>query len=399
MTGRGLLTEQQRRIVTLPTDTNYLVTGPPGSGKTVLLLHRADEILRHQGAPPSKLRVLVFTHILRAYIDSGAETLHLPLEIIQSFYSWVFQLADREGLSRSKATRVEDKCKETLEAAADYFETQQPEPVIDVVLVDEGQDLPSAAYRLLVKASRHVTVFADPTQKLYAGGADLEDAAAILGIRKVGFTLVENLRGSFEVSCLAAQFLSPIARDNYLRMQRKRVIPGTTRVPLLLRATTFDQEWQRIAEILKHEIASNVRVGILVPDNAMVTTAYQALTAAGVPLQKVMARDLAQADFNDLTPKVLTIFSAKGLSFDTVLVPRIVPPHYTHAVAPPAQMLFVACSRAFDWVCLSTIEGKETKELGHLDELLRAGHLVEQRGQATPPALRKGSLPVEDAPF
>jgi superfamily I DNA/RNA helicase len=399
MIGRGLLTEQQEQIVTLPTDRNHLVTGPPGSGKSVLLLHRADEILRNQSVSPSQLRVLVFTHVLRVYMDAGAEALHLPLEIIQSFYSWVFQLADREGLPRSKATRLEDKCKETLETAADYFETQRPEPVFDVVLVDEGQDLPLSAYRLLLKASRHVTVFADSTQKLYLEGANLEDAAAVLGIPNGGFTLAENLRSSVGVARLAAQLLSPAQRDMYLKTQRNRITPGTTRVPLLLRAATFEQEWQRIAEILRHEIASNMRVGILVPDNAMVTCVYRALTAVGLPLQKVMARDPAQADFNDLTPKVLTIFSAKGLSFDTVLVPGITRSHYSHAVTQPTRMLFVACTRALDWVCLSTIEGKEIRELAHLAPLVVAGHLAEQRGPIRPAAIRGVDLPVEDAPF
>jgi superfamily I DNA/RNA helicase len=399
MIGRGLLTEQQERIVTLPTDRNHLVTGPPGSGKTVLLLHRADEILRNQSISPSQLRVLVFTNVLRAYMDAGAEALDLPFEIIQSFYSWVFQLADREGLPRSKAARLEDKCKDTLEAAADYFETQRVEPIFDVVLVDEGQDLPLAAYRLLVKASRHVTVFADPTQKLYAEGANLKDATAVLGIPNGGLTLTENLRSSFGVSRLAAQFLSPAERDIYLQMQRKRVTSGRTRVPLLFRAATSDQEWHRIAEIVRHEIANNMRVGILVPDNAMVTTAYEALMAAGVPLQKVMARDLAPADFNDLTPKVLTVFSAKGLSFDTVLVPRTTRPHYSHAVTQPTRMLFVACTRALDWVCLSTVEGKEIGELEQLAPLVVAGHLTEQRGTPRPRACRESNLPVEDAPF
>jgi superfamily I DNA/RNA helicase len=399
MVGRGLLSEQQERIVTLPTEANHLVTGPPGSGKTVLLLHRADELLRNHHIFPRQLRVLVFTNVLRAYIGAGADALNLPFELIQSFYSWVFQLAEREGLPKSKAAKLEDKCKETLQAVVGHCETEQSVPLLDAVLVDEGQDLPLDAYRLLRKAARHVTVFADSTQTLFAEGADVMDAASALGISKGAITLTENLRSSVGVARLAAQFLSATERTSYLQGQLRHEVAGTTRIPLLLRTISEDDEWERIAEIVREEIARNSRVGILVVDNATVSRAYGALRAAGVPVQRVMAREPAQADFNELTPKILTVFSSKGLSFDTVLVPRITRQHYSHVPTTATQLLFVACTRALDWVCLSTVQGSETKELRLLDELISAGHLIEQHGPARRPSFRHDYLPEEDIPF
>jgi hypothetical protein len=107
---------------------------------------------------------------------------------------------------------------------------------------------------------------------------------------------------------------------------------------------------------------------------------------------------IAQANFNDLTPKVLTVF-AKGLSFDTVLVPRNTRPHYSHAVTQRTRLLFVACTRALDWACLSTVEGNEIGELEELAPLVVAGHLTEQRGMPRPRACTESNLPVEDAPF
>jgi hypothetical protein len=54
---------------------------------------------------------------------------------------------------------------------------------------------------------------------------------------------------------------------------------------------TFDEGWHRMAEVVRQEIANNMRVGILMPDSTMVSCAYDQLTAAGVPIQKVTARD------------------------------------------------------------------------------------------------------------
>jgi hypothetical protein len=62
-------------------------------------------------------------------------------------------------------------------------------------------------------------------------------------------------------------------------------------------------------------------------------------------------------------------------------------------------LLFVACTRALDWVCLSTVEGSEAKELRLLDELISADHLVEQHGPARRPSSRHDYRPEEDLPF
>lgn len=399
MIARELLTEQQERVVALPVAQNQLITGPPGSGKTVLLLHRANHLLRNGNMSTRQLRVLVFTNVLRTYIQAGAEALNLPFETIQSFYSWVFQLADREGLPRSQAERLEDKCKETLESVTRYFETERVSPVLEAVLVDEGQDLPLLAYRLLRNASRHVTVFSDSVQRLYAAGSVMIDAGRILEIRDRAVLLTGNLRSSMGVARLAAQFLPAAERDNYLLPRDRGSVPTRTRTPLLFRTRSEDEEWERVGEIVKQEIGANNRVAILLADNRAVNRAYDALAGSGVPVERVTARQPADADFNGLTPKILTVFSAKGLSFDTVLIPRITRQHYAHAPTTAAQMLFVACTSARDWVCLSTVQGSEIRELRRLEGLVLAGHLIEQGMPARNVCFDNDDVLEQDAPF
>ncbi len=399
MIARELLTEQQERVVALPIDQNQFISGPSGSGKTVVLLHRANHLLRNFKVSPRQLRVLVFTNVLRTYIQAGADALNLPFETIQSFYSWVFQLADREGLPKSQADRLEDKCRETLESVTRYFEEEYMPPVLEAVLVDEGQDLPLAAYRLLRKASRHVTVFADSIQKLYVEGSMMIEAGRTLDIGDRAVRLIGNLRSSIAVARLAVEFLPPAERDDYFHLQEWTSVPTRTRIPLLVRASSEDEEWERVGEIVKQEISANYRVGILLPDNRAVNQAYTALASGGVPVERVTARAPSEADFNGLTPKILTVFSAKGLSFDTVLIPRITRQHYAHAPTTAAQMLFVACTRALDWVCLSTVQGSELRELGQLEGLVLAGRLIEQGASPKNINVQNDDLLEQDAPF
>lgn len=399
MIARELLTEQQKRVVVLPIHQNQFVSGPPGSGKTVVLLHRANHLLRNCNISPRQLRVLVFTNVLRTFIQAGGDALNLPFETIQSFYSWVFQLADREGLPRSQADRLEDKCKETLERVTEYFETESVPPVLDAVLVDEGQDLPLTAYRLLRKASRHVTVFADSVQKLYVGGSMTIEAGRTLEIGDRTVRLIGNLRGGIAIARLAAEFLPAAERDEYLRLHERTSVSIRSRIPLLVRTRSEDEEWERVGEIVKQEISANNRVGILLPDNQTVNRAYAALAGGGVPVERVRARAPSAADFNGLTPKILTVFSAKGLNFDTALIPRITRQHYAHTPTAAAQMLFVACTRALDWVCLSTVQGSEIKELRQLGGLVSTGRLIEQGASPKNVGLQNDDLLEQDAPF
>lgn len=399
MIAREFLTEQQKRIVALPVEQNQFISGPPGCGKTVLLLHRANHLLQSCNLSARQLRVLVFTNVLRAYIQAGGDTLSLPFETVQSFYSWVFQLADREGLPRSQAVRLEEKCKETLEGVTRYFESKQVPPVLEAVLVDEGQDLPLAAYRLLRRASRHVTVFADSTQKLYTEGNLMVEATDILDVNNRAIHLTANLRSNIGVARLAAQFLSDSERDGYLQSCRQGAAQARTRIPLLFRTRSEDEEWERVGEIVKQEIRSNNRTAILLADNATVNRGHAALAGGGIPVEKVTARAPADADFNALTPKILTVFSAKGLSFDTVLIPRITRQHYAHAATAAERMLFVACTRAREWLCLSTVQGSEIRELRRLESLALAGHLIEQEKPLRNVSFEKEDLPEQDAPF
>lgn len=399
MIARELLTEKQERVVALPIDQNQFISGPPGSGKTIVMLHRANHLLRNCNVSPCQMRVLVFTNVLRTYIQAGGDALNLPSEAIQSFYSWVFQLADREGLPRSQAERLEDKCKETLEGVTRYFEVECVPPVLEAVLVDEGQDLPLVAYKLLRKASKHVTVFADSVQQLYMQGSTMVDAGYALDIGDRAVRLIGNLRSSTAVAQLATEFLPAADRSAYVDLYERCSVPIRTRIPLLVRVQSEDEEWERVGEIVKQEIGANNRVGILLPDNRTVNRAYDALVSCGAAVERVTARAFSDADFNGLTPKILTVFSAKGLSFDTVLIPRITRQHYAHSPTRAAQMLFVACTRALDWVCLSTVRGSEIRELRQLEGLVAAGRLIEQGTSSKNVCIEHDDLLEQDAPF
>jgi hypothetical protein len=376
MVGARSLTAAQRRIVTLPVSQNHLILGPAGSGKTVLLLHRANHLLNNEQVASHRLRVLVFTNVLESYIRSGSESLGLPESIVQSFYSWVFELARIRRIRFSREGSLANQCRDAMAAVLEYFENNHVSPALDAALVDEGQDLPPEAYRLLAQASSHVTVCADYDQCLYEHSIEPSEALDVLGIADGPVWLPNNLRSLLPVTRLAACFGPQIEMEQ--RSQSDDDPSVTERIPLLLRCSSYTAQWRRLGAIARQEMGRNTRIGVLVPGNNLVDEAYFHLAKEGVPAQKVVAKSGAQADFDELTPKVLTIFSGKGLSFDTVLIPSVTDEEYRRRAISPEKLLFVGCTRALEWVCLSTLAGHEPGALTKAHELAATGQLIEQ---------------------
>jgi hypothetical protein len=123
-------------------------------------------------------------------------------------------------------------------------------------------------------------------------------------------------------------------------------------------------------------------VGILLPTNRLVGVTSKRLAAFGVDIQTIVAWEANHARFNDLTPKALTIHGAKGLSFDSVLLPRLTTPAYGN-MSDAASLLFVGTARALDWVYLSTTTGQELPQLSAIAPLIGAGNVIDLAAHTT----------------
>jgi superfamily I DNA/RNA helicase len=374
------LTEEQKHVVQLPTSNHQLVVGPAGSGKTILLLHRANYFADELGIAASGLRVLVYTNVLKSYINSGAEVIDLRPYVVQTFLSWVYELAAKNHIRLPDVRQLDERFPKILNTVAEHFEKQKLPPETEAALIDEGQDLSNEAYRLLARAASHVTVFADYAQQLYGHGTSCHEAARILGVHSP-ILLGRNLRNASAVMRLAAQFLPAEQRRTFLDDCGNAGGAITTRLPLIFRAPSATDEWDGLAAVALSEVKRSARVGILLPNNTMVHTVRLRLSDMGIAADEVLASQPSYADFNDLTPKVLTIYSAKGLSFDTVLIPRLTKQVWRSSPAPITKALFVGITRATEWVYLSTVMGLEPPELTCVDELIQEGQVIEKRGR------------------
>ena len=86
--GEDELDEDQKDVIALPLSGNHLITGPPGSGKTNLLLLRGN-YMTLAGKPD--IEVIVFSRTLQEFIASGAKRYAFPPDKVQTSRKWAQQ--------------------------------------------------------------------------------------------------------------------------------------------------------------------------------------------------------------------------------------------------------------------------------------------------------------------
>lgn len=173
----------QLRIYSLPPAGKHLVMGPPGSGKTNIMLLRAIYLAR--GGKPN-LKILTFSRSLVEFIRSGVRANGLIQEDrIQTVASWQIRLfADLTGKS-FQFTEPDDHDQCRLERGAQLKQAiehrQLPHNYYDALLIDEAQDLLAEEVNAFARLSENLFFVADSRQRIYQANEGI-DAVRALGV-------------------------------------------------------------------------------------------------------------------------------------------------------------------------------------------------------------------------
>jgi len=374
------LTPEQLRVVEMPPHEHRVILGPPGSGKTQVLIHRADHLSKTYNIPPDKYRVFVFTNVVKEYIKSGLQFLGLPDESISTFDHWCRLLYEKQISRRlpwkNKRINFDEIRSSVLELLLKKKELQKN---LAFVLVDEGQDLTPLVYEILSLIAQHITVFVDPQQKIFEEGANESFILEKLGLNRKNSSLLGAYRNAPYVAQLASCFIE----DSQKRTQYLAQINTEQKVrelPLCYVAPSFEKEMDRLAEIVGQRQVMNERIGIIVSTNRQLYGFAKGLEERGVTVEKAVARsDDNGFDFGNSVPKIVTYFSAKGLTFDSVLLPRLTESSFSWiGDSTRMRLFFVGIARATQWVYLSTVKNKEFSEIKIIHDAKTNGYLTLQ---------------------
>jgi len=348
---REELTLEQLRAIELDTREHRVIIGGPGSGKTQILLHRGQYLSQHLGVPPDRFHILVYTNALKTYIKSALPLLNLPDDSVQTLDSCCMAFYKKRiggPIPRNKATRYPD-FEAIRSAVLAKLKIDGAKPY-DFVLVDEAQDLNAEAFQILMLMADHITVCADHKQQIYDDGSEINTIFRWLGVRRSKVTLLETYRCCPYIAQLSSQLIDDTGeRETYVR--QSCTCQAERETPLLFYARDAEEEKQHLIDMVRRRLAMGERLAVLFPQRKQAFGFAKGFRQdAGIDVE-----DPAHLDFSSDKPKFMPYHSAKGLTFDTVLLPRLVGSSFKNMNHQRIMhLLFVGITRAIRWVYLST---------------------------------------------
>lgn len=328
------LSKEQDKVTGLSLKGNYLVTGPPGTGKTVMALYRASLLQKKKRS----VRFIMYSNLLRQYTRSALQQLKLDEDSVLTMHQWIHRYY-RSNFHRSPP-EIErwrhDWTAIMLDLQNEGVRLETPD-----VIVDEGQDLPKEFYFFTKLVSQHLTVFADENQRLDPRtNCTISEIRAYASIKDV-VELRRNYRNTREIADLAAHF--------YTGLPSGIPDPPTRSgpMPILRREESLVDEVGFIARYERNN--SDLEIGVLLPKQDLVKEFERRLTGATKnPVRRYIRSGYKaeKVEFEEPGIMLLTWNSAKGLEFDTVFLPALDRAWHDPKDPETRMALYVLISRA-----------------------------------------------------
>ncbi|WEX77948.1 AAA family ATPase [Sinorhizobium numidicum] len=168
-------------IEDLQIEGSYLVLGPPGSGKTNVLLRRA-QFIRSQSLP--NILVLTFTRPLTEFLRTGCFNANgdeiFPPGLITTYESWIREIyyKNKVELPPESANNLAVRKAQLAKGAIEILKSA-PMPRYDALFVDEAQDLLPEEVELIRSLSDRLFFVGDDRQRIYGSKNGLESVRAL----------------------------------------------------------------------------------------------------------------------------------------------------------------------------------------------------------------------------
>lgn len=313
------LDADQKAILTATADITLLIVGPPGSGKTNILMLRANYV-RPVG---SRQMLITFTRSLAEHLRSGpnvGRADQLQKDEISTFMGWAKSLLrNHGGTIPEEADDFDTDRSNVIEAVEEMIETQNLGELYDVIFVDEVQDFWESELKVIRKFANRVNFAGDSRQRIWSHREGIRTAAEMAD---ESVELTHHYRIGEKICQYADQILPPKADQAALLdgcNYPERLRPSDT-TPV--KCSNQDEVIARCIEKIKEQLRyiTEEPIGVIGPYHEALDDFMDAVQADPV-LAPITIRQKAneyQAYDDSSRIRVMTIHSAKGSEFRAV---------------------------------------------------------------------------------
>lgn len=316
-TGLQELKDEQKKIISLPLNASHLVLGPPGSGKTNLLLLRANYFAR-AGHP--NVLVLVFTRVLREFIATGGQQYAFDTSKVRTHRKWQCGLLTEyriqiPELTSSGESKFSDDRGQLNGLIADLVKAKKLKQIYDAILLDEAQDYLPEEIETLAKLGKVLFIVADPRQKIY----NIADCFETL---KSVTTQVHQLYYNYRCGRNICKFADYLGKDSsdYLELAPKSQYDEVSKPSSVDSFDCHDiqDEAQKIISQLTVQLKAypGDLLGVVCPRGKDVMSVWEAIEKSPLAPQAILQLHGKYKPFNTNSRIcVCTLHAAKGLEF------------------------------------------------------------------------------------
>ena len=278
--------DDQLDLIESTLDKSMLVAGCAGSGKSVIAMHKAEQIAE----AGFSVILIAYTKPLNGFMQLGSN--------IESRYQFYYHY---------------------------QWKNIQKMPSADYIIVDEIQDFEKNEIQEFVNAAKkHFLFFGDTAQSIYRhfgkNTLSIEQISEMTGLTVLH--LYNNYRLPRPVAKITQDYVGvdvmPYADKVY--RNKEKTLPHFVQLP------DFSSQMKAVVDIIKKN--PDASIGILLHSNSLVEQTCKQLYSADIKFEyKFQIESAAERkvygnlDFRTDLPKVMTYHSAKGLQFDIVILP------------------------------------------------------------------------------